>query len=118
MGERNEILDMVANATVNALFLSGDSHYAGIFCLGENTWEISSSPLGAFAVAPPGTALDAMQGGRDVVWIGGGEQMDNVFGEIAISEDLALTLSLNKVHSDGRSSVLYSHTLYFQTWLR
>lgn len=114
LDERNEILDMVANATVNALFLSGDSHYAGIFRLGGNTWEISASPLGAFGYAPPGTALDAMKRGRDVVWIGGGEQVNHVFGEIAISQDLALTLSLNEVHSDGRSSVLHEHTLNFE----
>merc|ERR1711920_292586 len=112
MGE--EILDMVANSTANALFLSGDSHYAGIFHLSPNILEISASPLGAFGYTPPGTALDAMKGGRDVVWIGGGETSTRVFGEIEISDDLSLTLSLNRVDPEGRSSKLYSHNVLFQ----
>jgi len=50
--ERDEILEMVANVTANALFLSGDTHYPGIFRLGENMLEISASPLGAFGNLP------------------------------------------------------------------
>lgn len=111
-GEREEIIDMVVNATENALFLTGDSHYAGIFRLGKNILEISASPLGAFGFPPPGTAFDAV--GNDVVWIGGGEQSTNVFGEIQISDDLSLTLSLNNVDLDGRISTMHSHNVGFQ----
>jgi len=112
--ERDEILEMVANVTANALFLSGDSHYAGIFRLGVNMLEISASPLGAFGVPPPATALDAMKDGGDVLWIGGGEKLDHVFGEIEISNDLSLTLSLNTVDQHGRSSKLHSLSVAFQ----
>jgi len=112
--ERDEILEMVANVTANALFLSGDSHYAGIFRLGGNMLEISASPLGAFGSPPPATALDAMNGGGDVLWIGGGEKLDHVFGEIEISDDLFLTMSLNYVDRQGQSSKLHSHSVAFQ----
>jgi len=112
--ERDEILEMVANVTANALFLSGDTHYPGIFRLGENMLEISASPLGAFGNLPPGTALDAMNGGGDVLWIGDGEKLEHVFGEIEISNDLSITLSLNNVDRHGHSSKLHTLSVAFQ----
>jgi len=112
--ERDEILETVANVTANALFLSGDSHYAGIFRLGGNMLEISASPLGAFSHTPPATALDAMKGGGDVLWIGGGKKSEHVFGEIEIFDDMSLSLSLNSVDRHGRTSKLHSHSVAFQ----
>ncbi|CAK0848705.1 unnamed protein product [Prorocentrum cordatum] len=115
--ERDEIVDMVAGATPNALFLSGDSHYAGMFKLPSNTsnsvLEVSASPLGAFSFLPPDSAVEAMNNGGDVVWIGSAVDMTRVFGEVEISHDMALTARIFSVDAGGEARQLFSHTQQF-----
>eukprot|EP00929_Paragymnodinium_shiwhaense_P034874 TRINITY_DN18923_c0_g1_i1.p1 TRINITY_DN18923_c0_g1~~TRINITY_DN18923_c0_g1_i1.p1 ORF type:complete len:284 (-),score=59.00 TRINITY_DN18923_c0_g1_i1:515-1366(-) len=116
LAERDQLLALISRRakSKNVMFITGDSHYPGLFKLPGGAFELSASPLAAFGFSPPESAFASMRAKRDVVWIGGGPELTSVYGELMIDDANTLRARITSVEKDGARRILHETSLPWQ----